>query len=1030
MTIKSMFFNAVQNGNTYDRVYSAEDFSGYLDKIVGDGVFASPSVNLQVIANNPANMAVYVHAGQGWIQGHKFISSEAIGIDVPAAHGTSARVDSVNFYLDYEEREMGVRIVTGTPGSSNPTALVQTNTFWEYRLAKITVGAGATSISQSNITDRRGTEECPFVAGLIDEIDAESLFAQWDDQFNDWLVGVQEQLSRMGSFVSGIRRLEAVYNTSTSSTVSSFNVTTYIPEYSSVTDCLELFINGLKLTTEEYTLSGTTVTLSEAIVQKRVPIDIVVWHVYAPGDDYIQEIRLAGIRVPVEAHRAYIPVDDTLTQERVPGEAKKTGEELAKKVDKVEGKGLSTNDFNNTYKTKLDGIEDGAEVNVIEEIKLDGVALTPDGNRAVNIPVDDTLEETGIPADSKAVGDAIADLEERKTNPDGYYEGMTVGNAIQLVGTQGVIDKDPYIFRKTGYPNDVGNRVYDEIVGGSIAWNQLVQNGNFETASDWTALGSASIAISSNKLTLTVGSGQYAGVASKRTDKKAIEGHKHLIIATFKSDTTLNNSCDFSIHTGNAQQTSSYFDLTANTKTTVSKIISINASVASGSSNIQYQLWIPHRNAVEGATIEVSNVMAVNLTAEVTPLIADYIYSLETAHTGDGVEWFKKYFPGVYYGYSEPTFQHVQTNAKETIGFNQWDEEWRSGYYDANTGDFNSYASQTANKNPIKVLPNTLYSATMNGTGGLRVVFRDADKNLVSIVYLPTTSTYRTFTTPSNCFYVDFCTMSAYGGTYKNDICINISSDRNGEYKPYKKRTYPLEALTLRGIPKLDSANRLYYDGDVYRYDGSGEYRFGLVDLGTLNYTYENVTSGGVTVPVFHSNEIADRMGGSINIMAEKYVLVGNTGARDWLVEKDKTIASWNRGTNKSIGIRDDSYTDVASFKSAMSGVYLLYEKATPEPFTAEPYQYPMVVDPLGTERFVDYAFEQGERDVEIPVGHTSDYPPNLRDKLQNLPSLSSDGDGRYIIVQTGNQMVLSPDTSAGLIAALEARVAALEGGN
>lgn len=35
------------------------------------------------------------------------------------------------------------------------------------------------------------------------------------------------------------------------------------------------------------------------------------------------------------------------------------------KVDKVSGKALSTNDFNNDYKTKLDGIEAGAEVNEI-----------------------------------------------------------------------------------------------------------------------------------------------------------------------------------------------------------------------------------------------------------------------------------------------------------------------------------------------------------------------------------------------------------------------------------------------------------------------------------------------------------------------------------------------------------------------------------------------------------------------------------------------------------------------------------------
>ena len=33
---------------------------------------------------------------------------------------------------------------------------------------------------------------------------------------------------------------------------------------------------------------------------------------------------------------------------------------LTSKVDKEEGKGLSTNDFTNDYKTKLDGIQTGA----------------------------------------------------------------------------------------------------------------------------------------------------------------------------------------------------------------------------------------------------------------------------------------------------------------------------------------------------------------------------------------------------------------------------------------------------------------------------------------------------------------------------------------------------------------------------------------------------------------------------------------------------------------------------------------------
>ena len=273
-----MFFNAVQSGDSYDRTYTAEDFSGYLDKIVGDGVFASPSVNLQVIANNPANMAVYVHAGQGWIQGHKYISSEPVGLNVAAANGVSTRYDSVNFYIDYENRVMGVRIVTGTAGQANPPALVQTSSFYEYRLAKITVGAGVTTITQANITDCRGTSDCPFVAGLIDQIDAATLFAQWNAQFNAWFNSVQSEVSELQGRISGLQRYEYLYTTPSSSSVSSFDVATYIPQFNHVTDSLELYISGLHLSPADYTLSGTTVTLTTSIFDG-ADIDIVVYHV-------------------------------------------------------------------------------------------------------------------------------------------------------------------------------------------------------------------------------------------------------------------------------------------------------------------------------------------------------------------------------------------------------------------------------------------------------------------------------------------------------------------------------------------------------------------------------------------------------------------------------------------------------------------------------------------------------------------------------------------------------------------------------
>lgn len=65
---------------------------------------------------------------------------------------------------------------------------------------------------------------------------------------------------------------------------------------------------------------------------------------------------------------------------------------LSNKVDKVDGKGLSANDYTTTDKTKLSGIESGAEVNVIDTVKVNNQALVPTG-KTVDISVPTTTSE-------------------------------------------------------------------------------------------------------------------------------------------------------------------------------------------------------------------------------------------------------------------------------------------------------------------------------------------------------------------------------------------------------------------------------------------------------------------------------------------------------------------------------------------------------------------------------------------------------------------------------------------------------------
>lgn len=59
---------------------------------------------------------------------------------------------------------------------------------------------------------------------------------------------------------------------------------------------------------------------------------------------------------------------------------------LGGKVDVVSGKGLSTNDYTSAEKQKLSGIASGAQVNVIESVKVNGTKLTP-SSKAVDVTV-------------------------------------------------------------------------------------------------------------------------------------------------------------------------------------------------------------------------------------------------------------------------------------------------------------------------------------------------------------------------------------------------------------------------------------------------------------------------------------------------------------------------------------------------------------------------------------------------------------------------------------------------------------------
>lgn len=272
MAINSYFFNAVEEGGVYDRVYNAEDMTSYLDLLVGNGVFPTPSTQLQVRAST--GMDIIVNAGSGWINGHKLVNTADLTLTVDNSDVLLNRIDAVIFYVDHTAREMGIEIKTGTLASTpSAPALTRTNTRYEMCLAQISVPKQVSAITTAMITDTRGNSNlCGYVQGLIQQVSTTTLFEQWQAQFEEWMDGVQNQ------FVAGkqFKKLEGIYTTSTANEAS-FNVLTYVPTYSFAYDILEVYVNGIHLTGNEYTMSNNVVTLETPISTAGAVVDFVVY---------------------------------------------------------------------------------------------------------------------------------------------------------------------------------------------------------------------------------------------------------------------------------------------------------------------------------------------------------------------------------------------------------------------------------------------------------------------------------------------------------------------------------------------------------------------------------------------------------------------------------------------------------------------------------------------------------------------------------------------------------------------------------
>lgn len=269
MAVTYGFFNSV-NG---DRTYNADQISDYFLKLISNGVFATPADSMQVQASS--GMVVNVSAGWGFIN-CKWIKNDApFPLTIDASDIVLNRIDRVVLRLDATSavRSITIAVKKGTPASTaTPPALERVaGGVWELSLAQIAVNANATAITQANITDERADNNvCGWVTGLIDQIDTTNLFAQYNAAFNTWFNSIKDEVKTTTIVVQYHSR----YTTGASS-VSTIPIN--IAEYNNTLDILNVYVNGMKLVEgTDYTISGTSVVLTNALDVEGTPVDFEV----------------------------------------------------------------------------------------------------------------------------------------------------------------------------------------------------------------------------------------------------------------------------------------------------------------------------------------------------------------------------------------------------------------------------------------------------------------------------------------------------------------------------------------------------------------------------------------------------------------------------------------------------------------------------------------------------------------------------------------------------------------------------------
>lgn len=194
------YFFPSENG---DRKYDADSFPDWLRKFFTSGVFEN-----ELYVESAGSMNITLYKGYVNISGRVRNFKQDMEFTLEAANSTYPRIDTVVLELNYTDRQIAAKVVTGQYSADTPsaTAPVRTDSVYQLVVAQIYVGAGVTAVTQADITDTRtNTDICGYVASTVTEMDFSQFSAQFaayyeefvtenEADFTDWVAGLHDIL--------------------------------------------------------------------------------------------------------------------------------------------------------------------------------------------------------------------------------------------------------------------------------------------------------------------------------------------------------------------------------------------------------------------------------------------------------------------------------------------------------------------------------------------------------------------------------------------------------------------------------------------------------------------------------------------------------------------------------------------------------------------------------------------------------------------------------------------------------------------